>query len=226
MNALDVEIYYPLEQNCCGIPASYSGDKETAVELAKQNIEAMLAGNPDYVLTTCPTCAMALKQNFLEYLKDNPAWAQRAEELSAKTVDAATFILNYLDGPELLAGLAEGEKVTYHDSCHLKRGMGVWQEPRQLLREVGHELVEMAHADRCCGFGGSYSLTSHPDISRKILQDKVADIKASGATCVVMDCPGCMMQIRGGLEKADESVKVRHTIELLGEALRNRTDKI
>ncbi len=221
MNALDVEIYYPLKQNCCGIPAAYSGDKETAVELARQNIEALLEDHPDYVLTTCPTCAMALKQNFVDYLKDNPAWAQRAEELSNKTVDAATFVLNYLDGAELFAGLAQGEKVTYHDSCHLKRGMGVWKEPRQLLEKAGHELVEMAHADRCCGFGGSYSLTSHPDISKKILHDKVADIKASGATCVAMDCPGCMMQIRGGLEKGNEPVRVQHTIELLAEALRH-----
>jgi len=222
MNALDVEVFYPKEQNCCGIPASYSGEKETAVELAKQNIDAMLAGKPDYVLTTCPTCAMALKQNFVEYLKDNPAWADRAEQLSKITIDAASFVLNQLDGAELFADLAKSEKITYHDSCHLKRGVGVWQEPRQLIEKSGHDLVEMAHADRCCGFGGSYSLTSHPDISKKILQDKVADIQASGATCVAMDCPGCMMQIRGGLEKAEVPVRAQHTIELLAEALRNK----
>ncbi|MCD6186844.1 MAG: (Fe-S)-binding protein, partial [Desulfuromusa sp.] len=89
--------------------------------------------------------------------------------------------------------------------------------------KTGHELIEMAHADRCCGFGGSYSLTSHPDISKKILQDKVADIKASGATCVAMDCPGCMMQIRGGLEKAEVPIRAQHTVELLAEALRNKS---
>ena len=222
MNALDVEVYYPLEQNCCGIPASYSGDKETAVELAKQNIDALLAGNPDYVLTTCPTCAMALKQNFVEYLKNNPAWAERAEQLSQKTVDAASFVLNHLGGGDIFTDLAKSEKITYHDSCHLKRGVGVWQEPRQLIEQSGHELVEMDHADRCCGFGGSYSLTSHPEIAKKILQDKVADIKSSGATCVAMDCPGCMMQIRGGLEKAEAPIRVQHTIELLAEALRNK----
>ncbi len=225
MNALDVEVYYPLEQNCCGIPAIYSGDKETAVELAKQNIDALLAGSPDYILTTCPTCAMALKQNFVEHLKDNPVWAERAEQLSAITIDAASFVLNQLDGAEMFADLAESEKITYHDSCHLKRGVGVWQEPRQLIEKSGHKLVEMDHADRCCGFGGSYSLTSHPDISKKILQDKVADIEKSAATCVAMDCPGCMMQIRGGLEKSESSVRAQHTIELLAAALRNKTTK-
>ncbi|WP_321369244.1 L-lactate dehydrogenase (quinone) large subunit LdhH [uncultured Desulfuromusa sp.] len=222
MNALDVEVFYPQEQNCCGIPAIYSGEKETAVELAKQNIQALLADRPDYVLTTCPTCAMALKHNFVEHLKDNPAWADRAEHLSGITVDAASFVLNQLDGAELFAGLAENEKITYHDSCHLKRGVGVWKEPRSLLETSGYALVEMDHADRCCGFGGSYSLTSHPDISKKILQDKVRDIQGSGATCVVMDCPGCMMQIRGGLEKSDVPVRAQHTIELLAEALRNK----
>lgn len=220
MNALGVVVFYPKEQNCCGIPASYSGDKETAVELAKQNVRALLAEDPDYVLTTCPTCAMALKEHFVDYLQDDAQWSERAAMLSQKTVDAASFVLNELDGAKMFGGLADGEKVTYHDSCHLKRGVGVWQEPRQLLKEAGHELVEMAHSDRCCGFGGSYSLTSHPAISKQILGDKVADIEASGASCVAMDCPGCMMQIRGGLGKADSVVRAQHTVELLAAAFR------
>jgi len=222
MNALNVEVFYPPEQNCCGIPATYSGEKETAVALAKQNIAALLADNPDYVLTTCPTCATALQHNFVEYLKDNPAWAQRAEQLAKITVDAASFVLNQLDGAELFAAGAKREKITYHDSCHLKRGVGVWQQTRQLIERCGYELVEMNHADRCCGFGGSYSLTSHPDIAKKILQDKVADIVASGASCVAMDCPGCIMQIRGGLEKAVAPVRAQHTIELLAAALKDK----
>lgn len=221
MNALDVEVFYPQEQNCCGVPALYSGDKETAIELAKQNIEAMLDGNPDFVLTTCPTCTMALQRDFVEHLKDNPVWAAKAEKLAAITVDASGFIVNRLGATELFTQLAASEKVTYHDSCHLKRGAGVWQEPRQLLETAGYELVEMTHADRCCGFGGSYSLTSHPEISKRILGDKLRDIAASGAACVAMDCPGCMLQIRGGLEKQGAKARARHTIELLAEALKN-----
>lgn len=221
MNALDVEVFYPQEQNCCGVPALYSGDKETAVELAKQNIDALLSSNPDFVLTTCPTCTMALQRDFVEFLKDNPVWAAKAERLAEITVDAAGFIVNQLGAADVFAELASREKITYHDSCHLKRGAGVWQEPRQLIESAGHELVEMAHADRCCGFGGSYSLTSHPDISKLILKDKLNDIEASGASCVAMDCPGCMLQIRGGLEKENLPVRARHTIELLAEALRN-----
>ncbi len=219
MNKLDVEVSYPLDQNCCGVPALYSGDKETAVALAEQNITAMLKDDPDFVLTTCPTCTMALQRDFVEFLKDNPVWAAKAEHLAKITVDAAGFIVNQLGAAEVFKGSSVGGKVTYHDSCHLKRGAGVWKEPRQLLTTSGRELVEMDHADRCCGFGGSYSLTSHPDISKQILGDKVKDIEKSGATCVAMDCPGCMLQLRGGLEKQDIDVRAMHTIQLLAESI-------
>jgi iron-sulfur cluster protein len=219
MNRLGVEVFYPQEQNCCGIPALYSGDKETAVELAEQNVKAMLAGNPDYVLTTCPTCTMALQRDFVEHLRDNPVWAQQAERLSSITMDVSKFMVEVLDAADVFKGLADPVKVTYHDSCHLKRGAGVWKEPRTLLAASGREVVEMDHSDRCCGFGGSYSFTSHPNIARNILADKVKDIEKSGADCVAMDCPGCLMQIRGGLEKQGSAVRAAHTIELLSEAL-------
>jgi len=220
MNHLNVVVDYPLEQNCCGVPALYSGDKETAIELAKQNIDAMLKDNPDAVLTTCPTCTMALQRDFIENFKDDPFWRAKAERLAAITVDAAGFIVNQLEAAEEFAHLPLGQKVTYHDSCHLKRGAGVWKEPRQLIETAGHQLIEMDHADRCCGFGGSYSLTSHPEIAKRILGDKLQDIEKTGAECVAMDCPGCMMQLRGGLEKNDSAVKVAHTIELLAAGLR------
>ncbi len=219
MNKLNVEVSYPQKQNCCGVPALYSGDKETAVALAEQNVAAMLEGNPDFVITTCPTCTMALQRDFVEFLHDNPVWAAKAEHLAKITRDAAGFIVNQLGAAEEFKGLADPEKVTYHDSCHLKRGAGVWKEPRHLLVTSGRDLVEMEHADRCCGFGGSYSLTSHPDISKRILGDKVADIEKSGATCVAMDCPGCMLQLRGGLEKKGAQVRAMHTIQLLAEAI-------
>ncbi len=219
LNHLDVEVTLPLEQSCCGVPALYSGDKETAVAMAEQNIDAMLADDPDYVITSCPTCTMSLQRDFIDLLKDNPVWAEKAQSLSEITIDVARFIADILDGESVLNNMVEAEKVTYHDSCHLKRGAGVWEQPRKLLASSGREVVEMAHSDRCCGFGGSYSFTSHPYIAKEILNDKVNDIEASGAACVAMDCPGCMMQIKGGLEKQEKKVRVKHTIELLAEGL-------
>ncbi|MCK4508614.1 MAG: LUD domain-containing protein, partial [Desulfuromonadales bacterium] len=219
LNHLDVEVTLPLEQSCCGVPALYSGDKETAVAMAEQNLDALLQDNPDYVVTSCPTCTMALQRDFVDLLKDNPVWAEKAQRLAEITIDVACFIADKLKGAADLVKKADEEKVTYHDSCHLKRGAGVWQQPRQLLTASGNDLVEMAHSDRCCGFGGSYSFTSHPDIAKQILGDKIEDITASGASCVAMDCPGCLMQIRGGLEKQEIAVRAKHTIELLAEAL-------
>jgi iron-sulfur cluster protein len=219
LNHLGVAVSFPKEQNCCGVPALYSGDRETATALAEQNVAALLAGDPDFVVTTCPTCTMALQRDFVDLLRDHPRWAAQAEHLAAITRDVSRFIVEQCDGGQLLRGLALPEQVTYHDSCHLKRGAGVWREPRQLLAGSGFDLVEMAHADRCCGFGGSYSFTSHPDIARRILGDKVADIERSGAACVAMDCPGCLMQIHGGLDKQEKRVRAAHTITLLAETL-------
>ncbi len=221
LNKLGCEVTLPLEQNCCGVPALYSGDKETATVLAEQNIDAMLAGDPDFVVTTCPTCTMSLQRDFLDLLKDNPVWAEKAAKLSEKTIDVSRLLHEKLDAQELFKDLAKPDKVTYHDSCHLKRGAGVWKEPRELLAGSGREVVEMAHADRCCGFGGSYSFTSHPDIARRILEDKLKDIEATEADCVAMDCPGCMLQIKGGLEKRSGEIRTAHTIELLAEILDN-----
>lgn len=220
LNHLDVEVTLPLEQSCCGVPALYSGDRETAVAMAEQNIAAMLQDDPDYVVTSCPTCTMALQRDFIDLLNDNPVWAEKARRLAEITIDISRFIADKLGGVNDLVETANAEKVTYHDSCHLKRGAGVWEQPRQLLSTSGYDLTEMAHSDRCCGFGGSYSFTSHPDIAKQILNDKVRDIEMTGAACVAMDCPGCMMQIRGGLEKQEKNVRVRHTIELLAEKLK------
>ncbi|MDT8440068.1 MAG: LUD domain-containing protein [Desulfuromonadales bacterium] len=217
LNRLDVEVSLPLEQNCCGVPALYSGDRQTAIALARQNIAAMLDNDPDFVVTTCPTCTMALQRDFCELLGDDPVWAERARRLADITLDVARFIVDKLDGQAALSG--DNDTVTYHDSCHLKRGAGVWQQPRALLTGSGRQLVEMAHSDRCCGFGGSYSFTSQPEIARRILGDKLRDIEATGASCVAMDCPGCLLQIRGGLEKEETPIRAVHTIELLAEGL-------
>ena len=92
-------------------------------------------------------------------------------------------------------------------------------EPRDLLKRSGYELVEMYESDMCCGMGGSYSLKL-PEISAPILQRKLANIKGTGASLVAMDCPGCVMQIKGGLDKEGSPVRVKHTVELLAERLK------
>ena len=221
LNRLGVEVVFPKDQNCCGIPALYSGDTETGIYLAKQSVQAFSEANVDYVLSICPTCTMGVKRDFVERLSDDPQWADKALKVSEKTLDASAFLENILQASKELQGYAT-EKITYHDSCHLKRGNDVWREPRELLKAGGYALDEMKNSDRCCGFGGTYSFLSHPQISKQITNDKVNTIKSTGEKTVAMDCPGCRIMLKGSMGKADSSIRCAHTVELLAEALDNK----
>ncbi|WP_366923562.1 LUD domain-containing protein [Metallumcola ferriviriculae] len=207
-----IEMVFPDEQSCCGAPASYMGDRETAKEMAKQNISALEKADVDYIVAACPTCIDSLKHDFVHLLEDDKQWKQRAEKLAVKVKDYSE-LMNDLPGK--YAGKAKGTKVTYHDSCHYNRKLGLSDKPRNLLRE-GYNLVEIKECDRCCGFGGSYTV-KFPQISAEIMKRKVKNIDDSGAAIVAMDCPGCMIQLKGGLEKAGSKVKVKHSAELLAE---------
>lgn len=213
LNEKGYKVTFPEEQSCCGAPATYMGDRQNARKSAIINIKAMNAEKVDYVVSACPTCTHALKDSFLELVQDDPVMTRRAEELGRKSLDFSK-LLSILGGLDL-GGDGKSLNVTYHDSCHLKRKMGVHTEPRQILSNIkGVNLVEMNESDRCCGFAGSYSI-KFPEMSGPILSRKVSNIKDSGAEVVAVDCPGCLMQIAGGLDKADSPVKVKHTAELI-----------
>lgn len=109
-------------------------------------------------------------------------------------------------------------KVTYHDPCHLNRGQGIGQEPRQVIASLpGVELVEGKEAARCCGGAGTFAFFHQP-ISEAILKRKVDDILATGADVVATGCPSCLMQLESGLSQAQSRVRVLHTVELLAMA--------
>jgi L-lactate dehydrogenase complex protein LldF len=184
---------------------------------AIDNIKALLAEDVTYVISACPTCTVALDHEFINTFESlgQTEWLPQASVLSAKTVDFSTLVKRLVDEGRLT--LKEGQqlgKVTYHDSCHLKRTLKVAEQPRELLQKAGYELAEMFECDMCCGMGGSYSLKL-PEISAPILQRKLQNIKDTGAPLVAMDCPGCVMQIRGGFDQDGAPVTVRHTVELL-----------
>lgn len=219
LNNLGVEVVFPKDQNCCGIPALYSGDTETGVYLAKQSVQAFSEADVDFILSICPTCTMGVKRDFVERLADDPEWSEKVIRVSEKTMDASAFVENVLQGSSILRATIDDETITYHDSCHLKRGNNVWKEPRALLESSGYKLEEMKNSDRCCGFGGTYSFLSHPQISKQITGDKVESIQSTGAKTVAMDCPGCMIMLKGSLGKTDCSIACVHTMELLANAL-------
>ncbi len=206
------EPYYPLGQACCGAPALFDGDIKTALALAKTNISALEELSPDYIVTVCPGCAAVLKREYLELTTAEPEWNQRAKAMSVKIRDLSQLVLE-------LTPLAEkkpprSQRVTYHDPCHLKRGIGVFNEPRQLLEREGFELVEMADADTCCGFGGKVVL-HYPELSKSVLNRKLDNIEAAGVDTVVTNCLPCVVQLRGGLDKRQSNIKVMHSAELL-----------
>ena len=217
LNKAGIEVVFPEDQTCCGAPARYSGAYEVAAQNARDNIKALLETDATYVVSACPTCTVALKHDFLDTFKtlgitDALGEAQR---LSDRTIDFSSLVKKLVDEGRLT--FKEGQhlgKITYHDSCHLKRTLKATDEPRELLQKAGHEIAEMYECDTCCGMAGSYSLKL-PEISAPILERKLKNIKDTGADKVVMDCPGCVMQIRGGLDKDGSPIQVEHTAERL-----------
>ncbi|HTZ18811.1 MAG TPA: LUD domain-containing protein [Dissulfurispiraceae bacterium] len=217
LNKAGIEVVFPDNQTCCGAPARYNGAYEVAGKNAVDNIRALMSEDTKYVVSACPTCTVALKHEFINTF-ESLGWGEhmkQAQELSANTIDFSTLIKKLVDEGRLT--FKEGQRLgnlTYHDSCHLKRTLNVHEEPRALLKKGGYELTEMFESDMCCGMGGSYSIKL-PEISAPILQRKIANIKATSAPLVAMDCPGCVMQIRGGFDKDGAAVKVMHTAELI-----------
>ena len=199
LNKAGIEVVFPEEQTCCGAPARYSGVEDVAARNAADNARALLKEDVSYIVSACPTCTVELKHT----------------EAADKVFDFSSLVKKLVDEGclKLKPGRRLG-RITYHDSCHLKRTLHAQEEPRELLKQAGYELVEMFESDMCCGMGGSYSLKL-PEISAPILERKLRNLCETGAGTAAMDCPGCAMQIRGGLDKKGAGIDVRHTAELL-----------
>ena len=161
----------------------------------------------------------AVMKEYGDLLAHDAAYAERARAFSAKVRDVTEFLVAL---PLVPPSGAIRARIAYHDACHLAHAQGVREAPRQLLRQIrGIELVELADADTCCGSAGSYSLTEAA-MARRLAERKVANIRATGATCVAVANPGCILQIQAGLHRAGLSTRVAHPIELLDQAYRPR----
>jgi len=201
----------PRAQTCCGQPAYNSGDKDDAKAIARQVIEAF-AGY-DYVVAPSGSCAGMVKVHYPELFSDEPTMLARAEELAARTWELMSFLVDVRGVKSVPAGFAQS--VTYHDSCSGLRELGVKGQPRQLLASVdGLVLKELPGAEICCGFGGTFAV-KYPEISGKMANDKIADIAATGADCVLAGDLGCLLQIAGRLSRAGSTVEARHVAEVL-----------
>ena len=213
-----VQFEYPMDQTCCGLPAQMMGEKETAREVAVQNLKALDPADYDYIVTLCASCGSHLKENYTGLLADDPALAVKVSQLKAKTIDFSSFVTRILGiSPEEFP--RGGQKVAYHAPCHLCRGLGVTKEPRELLDTAGLEYVPSKDEEVCCGFGGSFSV-DFPEISAELLKRKLDNAEATGAEVLVTDCPGCVLQLRGGMKKRGGKMQVKHIAEVVAERTR------
>ncbi|MGD9233644.1 MAG: LUD domain-containing protein [Desulfobacterales bacterium] len=211
----DVQVEFPMDQTCCGLPALMAAEEETAKDVALQNLKALIPGKYDYILTLCASCGSHLKHNYPKIFKET---SQRPENLKAftdKIIDVSSFVVNVLKASSEDFNVT-GEKVAYHSPCHLCRGMQVADEPRKLIQMAGYHYVPSKDEEVCCGFGGSYSV-DFPEISAEILKKKLDDVEATDAGILVTDCPGCVLQLRGGMDKRGGKIQVKHIAELIAE---------
>jgi len=216
-----VGVYLPDNQGCCGIPAASSGDMAAFKKLVRHNLERFPAHRFDVLVTSCATCTSTIRKVWpVLFAEDGADILERVRALSEKTMDIHEFLVRRLGlRPEPATPRADAVPVTYHDPCHLKKSLGVFAEPRALLRANGNiRLVEMAQSDWCCGLGGSFSL-EHYDLSSQVGRKKRDMVAATGARIVATGCPACMIQFHDRLSQAGDAVQVRHAIELYAEAL-------
>jgi len=208
------EVLVPRNQVCCGALLLHNGEKAGALALARRNIEVFSTLQLDALIINAAGCGAMMKE-YGELFNGDPVYHDRAERLTAKMKDVAEFLGNIsLKTPtrEIRA------KVTYHDACHLAHGQGVREQPRALLRSIpGLQLTELPESDWCCGSAGTYNLTE-PAMARRLLNRKVENIQATEADLVVTGNPGCLMQIRAGLQQRGLPIKAIHTVDLLAEA--------
>ncbi|WP_090869690.1 (Fe-S)-binding protein [Oceanobacillus limi] len=214
------EIIVPETQGCCGALHGHSGERERAKEMAKKNIKAFEDEQVDYIITNAGGCG-AFLVDYDHLLKDEPNWAERALAFTKKIKDI-TSILIELNFHQLDLQLDE-QIITYQDSCHLKNGQKTFMEPRQLLQSIkGVEYVEMKDASRCCGSAGIYNIVES-EMSMQILEYKMEQTKKTNAKTIVTANPGCLLQMKLGIEKEglSEEMEAVHIVDILLKAYEN-----
>jgi L-lactate dehydrogenase complex protein LldE len=200
----------PSSQTCCGQPGYNSGDYESARALARQTIAAF--EGYDYVVGPSGSCMATIRHDYPALFEHDAHWRRRAEALSAKSYELLSFLAEVLKAAP--SAHYEG-KATYHDSCSGLRGLGIKGQPRALLAGVeGLKLKEMADSEVCCGFGGTFCV-KYPEISEKMVEDKIRNVLASGADTLLGGDLGCLMNIAGRLSRINAPVKVYHAAEVL-----------
>ncbi len=201
----------PVGQTCCGQPAYNSGDRQTAVEIARQTIAAL--EGYDFVVVPSGSCGGMIRSHYPRLLEGDAAWTPRAQSVAERTYELVSFLVDVRGMTDV--GQAYNGRATYHDSCSGLRELGIKDQPRSLLRSVkGLELVEMADCEVCCGFGGTFSV-KYPDISNAIVAKKIDCAAAANPDLLLAGDLGCLMNMAGKASREGRSIAVRHVAEVL-----------
>ena len=212
------EVVVPGGQLCCGALQVHAGLRDTAQQLAKKNMDVFLNDGFDAVITNTSGCGSTLKEYEQLFPHDANAGA-KAKQFSEKVSDVSEF----LDQLGLRPPASEVRlRATVQDSCHLVHGQKIRNAPRELLRAIpGVEILEMKLADHCCGSAGIYNLTQ-PTVAEELLKEKMEHARDTKAEAIVTSNPGCILQLRAGVERHSTGQQVFHVIELLDRAYRSK----
>jgi L-lactate dehydrogenase complex protein LldE len=210
LRACGVAVDFPPGQTCCGLPLFNSGYHAEAAAVAGRTLDVFRESAA--VVVPSGSCAWMVKHEYPGLMSD-PGRRAEAERLAARTYEFSQYLVQVVGRTEFASRVTG--RVTYHDSCHLLRGLHESAAPRAILRSLrGVEFVELPAGDECCGFGGSFAVRL-PEVSAAILAKKLASVEATGAGCLVACDAGCLLQMGGGLGRRGSSVRALHLAELL-----------
>ena len=205
------QVEVPRAQTCCGQLAYNSGDWATARDLAEGILDGF--GGYDYIVVPSGSCGGMLRHHLPHLFDDDPNLRARADSLAERAYELVSFLTDIM-GVERLQVRHGGGPITYHDGCSGLRELGIKEQPRRLLRAIGASVTEMADAEVCCGFGGTFCV-KYPEISVRMVSDKVRDIVSTGADTVLAGDLGCLLNIAGRLQRECHHTQVRHVAEVL-----------
>ena len=212
LERLGVQCELPEGQTCCGQPF-YNGGFQSQTVTPARNWLRVFGRTEGYIVAPSGSCAEFVRHRYPELFPAGTPEHAAALDTAARTFEFSEFLTRVLKVTDV--GARFPHRVTYHASCHLLRGIGLREEPKQLLRAVrGLELISLPEEETCCGFGGVFSVV-YPEVSRAMMEAKVRNIEAAGAEVVVVGEPGCLMNIAGGLAKAGSQVRPMHLIQVL-----------
>jgi glycolate oxidase iron-sulfur subunit len=212
------EVVVPVSQTCCGALHVHAGIRDEARKLARINIDAVINGGFDAIITNAAGCGSTLKE-YDELLEHDARYADRAKKFKSLMKDVTEFLASIELNRDM--GTIDAT-VTYQDSCHLAHGQKIRKAPRELLKAVpGLKFREMPLSDICCGSAGIYNVL-HTALSMDILEKKMGNVNLTKAEIITTANPGCMIQLQAGVRKWGQGERVAHVVEILDEAYRSK----